>query len=123
MVDDEGGDGAEPFGLRDERLREHVGGSAGSGHPSAVEQHHAIGVLGRERQVVHRRDHGEATVLAEFGHQLQRLLLVADVERAGGLVEQQDVGLREQHGGERDAHAPAAGELRAGALLVGMGEA
>ncbi len=32
-----------------------------------------------------------------------------EVEVVGRLVEQQEVGLREQHRGERDAHAPAAG--------------
>ncbi len=46
-----------------------------------------------------------------------------EVEIVGGLVEQQDVRLGEQRRGERDAHAPAAGEFCAGALLVGMGEA
>ena len=37
-----------------------------------------------------------------------------EVEVVGGLVEQQQVGLGEQHGGQRHAHAPAAGVLRAG---------
>ena len=46
-----------------------------------------------------------------------------EVEIVGGFVEQEDVRFGEQHRGERDAHAPAAGEFRAGALLVGMGEA
>ena len=46
-----------------------------------------------------------------------------EVEIVGGLVEQQNVRLGEQHRGERDAHPPAAGEFRAGALLVVMGEA
>ncbi len=45
-----------------------------------------------------------------------------EVEIVGGLVEEENVRLGEQHRGERDAHAPAAGEFRAGALLVGMGE-
>ena len=46
-----------------------------------------------------------------------------EIEIVGRLVEQQQVGLREQRRGERDAHAPAAGEFGAGALLVGGGEA
>ena len=46
-----------------------------------------------------------------------------EVEIVGRLVEQQQVGLREQRRGERDAHAPAAGKFRAGPLLVGGGEA
>ncbi len=40
-----------------------------------------------------------------------------EVEIVGRLVEQQHFGRGEQHGGERDAHAPAAGELAAGAGL------
>ena len=39
------------------------------------------------------------------------------IEIVGRLVEQQQVRLGEQHRGERDAHAPAAGKIRAGALL------
>ena len=45
-----------------------------------------------------------------------------EVEIVGGLVEQQQIGLGEQHRGERHAHAPAAGEFRASAALLGMGE-
>ena len=40
-----------------------------------------------------------------------------EVEIVGRLVEQQDLRLEEQHGGERDAHAPAARERAARALL------
>jgi hypothetical protein len=39
------------------------------------------------------------------------------IEVVGGLVEQQQVRLGEEHGGERDAHAPAARERRARPLL------
>ena len=46
-----------------------------------------------------------------------------EVEIVGGLVEQQQVGLGEQHGGERHAHAPAAGVFRAGPLLGRLVEA
>ena len=42
-----------------------------------------------------------------------------EIEIVGRLVEQQQVGLREQRCGERHAHAPAAGEFRARPLLVG----
>jgi hypothetical protein len=40
-----------------------------------------------------------------------------EVEVVGRLVEQQHVGPREEHGGECDAHAPAAGEVGAGSSL------
>ena len=46
-----------------------------------------------------------------------------EIEIVGRLVEQQEIGLGEQRRRERDAHAPAAGEFGAGALLLGMREA
>ena len=46
-----------------------------------------------------------------------------EVEIVGRFVEQEQVGLAEQHGRERDPHAPAAGELRARALEIGVGKA
>ena len=50
-------------------------------------------------------------------------ILDLEVEIVGRLVEQQQVGLGKQRCCEPNAHAPAAGELAAGALLIGMGEA
>ena len=44
------------------------------------------------------------------------------VEVIGRLVEQQQIGLDEQERGERDAHAPAAGELAARAGLRSLVE-
>src|SRR3546814_5009007 len=46
-----------------------------------------------------------------------------EVEVVGRLVEQQQVGGLEQEGGEGHPHAPAAGELGAGALLGSLVEA
>src|SRR3546814_5791627 len=46
-----------------------------------------------------------------------------EVEVVGRLVEQQQVGGLEQEGGESHPHAPAAGELGAGALLGSLVEA
>ncbi len=46
-----------------------------------------------------------------------------EVEVVGRLIEQQQVGLGKQRCCEPNAHAPATGELVAGALLIGMGEA
>ena len=46
-----------------------------------------------------------------------------DVEVVGRLVEQQQVGLGEQHRGERHPHPPATGEVGAGAALRGGIEA
>src|SRR5450631_1697080 len=39
------------------------------------------------------------------------------IEVVGRLIEQQEIGLRKQNRGERDAHPPAAGKLRERALL------
>src|SRR5262249_7943700 len=46
-----------------------------------------------------------------------------EIEIVGGLVEQQKIGLGKQHGGERDAHAPAAGEFPHRPRLVAGREA
>ena len=49
-----------------------------------------MGVLAGEREVVHGRQDRERVVDAQPVDEVEHLLLVADVERAGGLVEQQD---------------------------------
>ena len=46
-----------------------------------------------------------------------------EVEIVGRLIEQQQIGLGEQHRRERNPHAPAAGEIRARTLLRGFVEA
>ena len=46
-----------------------------------------------------------------------------EVEMVGGLVEQQEVGLEEQHAGQRHAHPPAAGERGQRLLLRRVVEA
>ena len=78
-----------------------------------------------------------------LGHPVQQMAVVADqeqgaritqqivlepeagleVEMVGRLVEQQQVGLGEQHGGERDPHPPAAGEAGQRARLSRLVEA
>ena len=69
--------------------------------------------------------------IAVVGDQQQRVRIIdqeafepercLEVEMVGRLVEQQQIGLREQHRGKRHAHAPAAGEIAAGArLLLGI---
>ena len=46
-------------------------------------------------------------IFADIGFQPKRAF---KVEIVGGLVEQQKVGLGKQYGGQRNTHAPAAGE-------------
>ena len=54
-----------------------------------VQQDQPVGVGPGECQVVHRRHDRQPAVFAQFGDELERLLLMADVERRGRLVEQQ----------------------------------
>ena len=68
-----------------------------------MQQGQPIAVEPRQGEVVHRRDHGEPVVVAEAGDQFERLLLVADVEGAGGLVEQQDRRLLGEGTGDDEA--------------------
>ena len=53
-----------------------------------VEQHEPLGVLAGEREVVHRRHHGQA-VAPQRVDELEHELLAAEVERRRRLVEQQ----------------------------------
>ena len=55
-----------------------------------------VGVLAGEGQVVQRRDHGQRPGQPELVHQGQHLVLVAEVERGGRLVEEQQRGLLRQ---------------------------
>ena len=59
-----------------------------------------------------RRDHGEPVGEPEPVDELQHLLLVAEVEGGGGLVEQEHGGLLGQRPGEHDALPLAAGQVR-----------
>ena len=54
-------------------------------------------------------DHGGMRIFLQPRFEPQRAL---EIEIVGGLVEQQQIGLREQRRGERHAHAPAAGKFR-----------
>jgi hypothetical protein len=83
----------------------------GLDHAALVDDIDAVGVL-HGRQAVGDQDRGAA------GHQpLQRRLdlgLALGVERAGGLVEQQDRGVLQEGAGDGDALALAARQARPG---------
>ena len=82
----------------------------------AVEEQHPVGVLRGEREVVHRRDERQPRLRAQAVEQLERLLLVPDVERGGRLVEEHDARLLRERARDDDALLLAAGErARAGA--------
>lgn len=74
--------------------------------------------------MVHRRVE-DVPVVGDQEHAVRILLHIGleperafQVEIVGGLVEEQEVRLGEEHGRERDAHPPAAGEVGAGSPLV-----
>ena len=62
-------------------------------------------------EVVHRRDHRQPVVTAEPGDELERLLLMTDVERARRLVEQQDRRFGRQRPGDHQSLLLAAAQL------------
>ena len=79
------------------------------------------GVDGAVQQVAVVADDDDAVgILGDVALQPQRAF---EVEIVGRLVEEQQVRPREQRGGERHAHAPAAGERGAGPLLRRLVEA
>ena len=86
---------------------------------AGIEMQDPVDRIVEQVAVVADDDHG-ARIAREMIGQPQRAF---EIEIVGRLVEQQQVGLGEQHRRERDAHAPAAGEIRARALLRGVVEA
>ena len=83
-----------------------------------VEQHHAVGVLRRQREVVHRRDEGEPGLRPQRVEELERLLLVPDVEGRGRLVEEDDAGLLRKRAGDDDALLLATAERAETTLAI-----
>ena len=75
---------------------------------------------GVEQVAVMRDDDDGARVVGEMVLEPQRAF---EIEIVGRLIQQQEVGCREQRCRQRHAHPPAAGKFRAGALLIRGGEA
>ena len=98
---------------------EFVEAAGGDGDAAAVEEGDRLHRAVQQHAVVRDQQHraGEA---GEPGLQPQRGF---QVEVVGRFVEQQQVGGGEQRGGERHAHAPAAGEFLDRAGLRGLVEA
>ncbi len=105
---------------RDERLGENVRGWPVGDDASGVEQEHAVGVLRGERQIVHRGDEGQTGLLAQAVEQLERLLLVPDVERRGRLVEENDLRLLRDRARDDDTLLLAAGQRPEAAIREGQ---
>jgi hypothetical protein len=69
---------------------QYVGGGPGSHAVSVVQQRESIAVETRQREIVHRGHDGETVFAPQRVHEFERLLLMADVESARGLIEQHD---------------------------------
>ena len=95
---------AERFGAQ------HVGGVSHRHEVTFVQQCQAIGVETGQCQVVHRRHNGEAMFSSQPIDQLESLLLMADVEGAGWLVEKQHGGLLGQGPGDHQSLPLASAE-------------
>ena len=92
-----------------------AGGPGLSDTPSG-EYGYAVAVAGRQRQVVQRRDDGEAALASQSVDQLEHILLMTQVEGSGGLVEEQHVGLLGQGPGHHGPLTLAARQRLHGAL-------
>ena len=100
-----------------------LGDGIGGQHPGRVallddaapgQQGHSVAVAGGQGQVVQGGDDGEGGLGPQFLHQLQHVLLVAEVQGGGRLVQQQDRGLLGQGPGQ---HGPLALPARQGPQL------
>src|SRR5438270_896594 len=77
---------------------------------ASVEQEEVLRVLAGEGEVVQRRDHRQRPGQPEVVHQRQDLVLVAEVEGGGGLVEEEHRRLLRQRPGDDRSLALAAGQ-------------
>ena len=88
-------------------------------HLAAIHHSHVIGHLGDNAQVMGDEQDGGAVLLFKLVHQLQYLRLDGHVQRRGGLVRDQQLGLAGQRHGDHHALPHAAGQLMG--ILLGHG--
>ena len=84
-------------------------------HAPVLERGNMIHAGVHEGAVVADDEHGALVARDETAQPLNAL----EIEVVRGLVEQKQVGMAQEELGERDAHLPAAGELRARSLEIG----
>ncbi len=101
-----------PVNLRQEPGVEHVARRSVLAYAPVVEQHEPVCVLCRKRQVVQRTEDGDTSIDAQCVHEIEDLLLVTDVKRGRGLVEEQHPWLLRDGASKHDALQFAAGQLR-----------
>ena len=80
-------------------------------HAAGVHHRDLVGHLGDDAEVVGDQDDRHAGLLLQFAQQVEDLRLHRDVERGGGFVGDQQVGLAGQRHGDHHALAHAAGHL------------
>ena len=73
--------------------------------------HHLVGDLAHQTQIVGDKEHGHFAALAQFGQQLHDLALDRHVQRGGGLISDQQLGLAGQGHRNHDALLLATREL------------
>ena len=96
--------------LGDRVLAQHLRRRAGRDGATRRQEQHAVGVLPGQGEVVHRRDHRQPAGVLLGGDELEHVLLVADVECARRLVEQQQLRALRERAGEHGALQLAARE-------------
>ena len=100
-------------------------GGAELDRAASVHDHDLVRHVGHDAEVVRDHDDRVAVLLLHLLHELDDLSLNRHVERRGGLVGDEDVGVARQGHGDHDALAHAARELVRVVLdaLLGVGDA
>ena len=103
--------GEQVAGIGVLRPVEDLARAPGLDHLALGHDQHRLGHLAHDAEVVGDQQQRHAEARLELLQQLQDLRLDGDVERGGGLVGDEDVGLVGERHGDHDALALAAGEL------------
>ena len=93
------------------RVVEHLGGRSRLDDLAVLHHDHAVRPVGRDGQVVRDEQDGRAAACRQVGEQVQHASLDRHVERAGGLVGDDQLGLARQRDPDEDTLAHAAGQL------------
>ena len=92
------------------------GGVGGFHHLSGVHHPDAPGPAGHHAQIVGDEDHGHAQLVLQRSQKVEDLLLHGHIQRGGGLVCDQQLGIAGQGNGDGDPLAHPPGQL-VGVLL------
>ena len=112
----------------DQRLRvgmpgvlEQAGDGGALDHPPQVHDHHLLGDLGDDRQVVRDEQHRHVVALLDVSHQLQHLRLDGHVDGGRGLVGDQQAGMVDERHGDHHPLPHAAREVEDVGVQAGLG--